>query len=174
MLYHISEEPDIEQFVPRESGSLPHLSPVVWAMDEDHIINYLFPRDCPRIVYSLSPEVNDDDRKLFFEHTLSQTIIAVENSWYERIRNTGIYKYGFDPFGFELLDRNAGYYIAKQTVKPISIERIDDLIGTIISLGVELRFTPNLWPLRDAILTSTITKFSIIRFRNALPLESVD
>ena len=32
---------------------------------------------------------------------------------------------------------------------------------------VELRFVPNLWPLRDAVVASTL-QFSLIRMRNAL------
>jgi hypothetical protein len=33
--------------------------------------------------------------------------------------------------------------------------------------GVELRFAPSLWSLREAVVTSTL-RFSIIRLRNAL------
>jgi hypothetical protein len=35
----------------------------------------------------------------------------------------------------------------------------------------QLRFMPNLWPLRDAVVASTL-RFSLIRMRNALPRSS--
>jgi hypothetical protein len=38
----------------------------------------------------------------------------------------------------------------------------------VLQRGVELRILPNLWPLRDAVIESTL-EFSIIRWRNSLP-----
>ncbi|WP_420852114.1 DUF6886 family protein [Paenibacillus hamazuiensis] len=65
-----------------------------------------------------------------------------------------------------MYEPNAGYYTTVQTVKPVSVEKLDDLLGRIVSLGVELRITPSLLPLRDAILASTVN-FSMIRMKNA-------
>jgi hypothetical protein len=53
-------------------------------------------------------------------------------------------------------------------VAPAHVQVIDDPIAELLKRGVELRFVPNLWPLRDAVLASTL-QFSIIRMRNALP-----
>ena len=49
-LYHVSEEPDIQEFVPRRSEEAGDV--VVWAIDEAHLRNYLVPRDCPRVTYA--------------------------------------------------------------------------------------------------------------------------
>lgn len=168
MLYHISEEASIRQFVPRRSIVYPELPPVVWALDEEHLLNYLCPRDCPRIIYSRSPDISEADEKQFFSHTTANTIIAIENAWYRKMSNTRIYKYALPSEGFQLFDANAGYYIATEIIKPVSVEPIDDLIDRILVSGAELRFVPSLYPLRDAILTSSINQFSIIRFRNAI------
>ncbi|GAA0394710.1 DUF6886 family protein [Paenibacillus motobuensis] len=70
------------------------------------------------------------------------------------------------------MDAVAGYYVSRETVRPLHIEPIQDLVDQLLSYDIELRFTPNLHPLKDAILASTITNFSMIRMRNANPRES--
>ena len=57
-LFHFSEDPSIEEFVPRPvrvpSARPPGQDwlngPLVWAVSEDRQATYLFPRDCPRIL----------------------------------------------------------------------------------------------------------------------------
>ncbi|WMT39115.1 hypothetical protein RE628_16565 [Paenibacillus sp. D2_2] len=169
MLYHISEESNIEVFVPRKAEAWPDLPPVVWAMNDKHLINYLFPRECPRIIFSNSPEVCEADRERFFLQTAANTIIAVESGWLERIKQAQIYKYYFADDSFELMDEIAGYYVSTETVRPLRIEPIKNLISQLLSYDIELRFTPNLHPLKNAILSSTITDYSMIRMRNACP-----
>ncbi|WP_342779152.1 DUF6886 family protein [Paenibacillus hemerocallicola] len=68
---------------------------------------------------------------------------------------------------FQLFDEVAGYYISTQAVIPIEVEPLDNLIDRLIILKIELRFTPNLYPLRNAILNSSIKDFGIHRFANA-------
>jgi hypothetical protein len=166
-LYHFSEEPNISIFVPRfiEGKEDPH--PLIWAIDEEHSVNYLFPRDCPRIIYSRSERISEEDEERYFFNTSAKTIITVESAWIEQINGTTLYKYTFSDNSFELLDETAGYYVSKQTINPYQVEPVVDLIEEILKRGVELRFTPNLYPLRDSILKSTVDDFSIIRFRNA-------
>jgi hypothetical protein len=166
-LMHISEDANIKEFIPRKSESFPELPPVVWALDENHIVNYLFPRDCPRIIYSYTSDINEEDKEKFFSASTAKTIITVENIWYKRINETKIFKYIFKNNGFEIFDKIAGYYISKNNIKPIKIEVVENLIERILEKGIELIFTPNLNPLKNSIITSSIKKYSIIRFRNA-------
>ena len=49
-LFHVSEEKKIEEFVPRYSDSTKE--PVVWAIAEAKLANYLLPRNCPRVCFS--------------------------------------------------------------------------------------------------------------------------
>ena len=42
-LFHVSEQSDIDQFEPRMHYELER--EVVWAVDDDHLPNYLLPRD---------------------------------------------------------------------------------------------------------------------------------
>ncbi|GIP34025.1 hypothetical protein J2TS4_32350 [Paenibacillus sp. J2TS4] len=169
MLYHFSEEADIELFIPRIKQNRPDMPAVVWAIDEDHAVNYFFPRDCPRVIYRRSDKMSIEDEERFFGQTAADIIIAVENGWLQTIQNTVLFKYVFSEEDFELYEPFAGYYISRRTVAPAAVERMDSLQNKVAELGVELRFTPNLYPLRNAILNSSVDYFSIIRFHNAAP-----
>ena len=47
-------------------------------------------------------------------------------------------------------------------------ERLSDLVGLHGQAEIELRALPNLWPLWDEVVASTL-EFSGMRLRNALP-----
>lgn len=162
MLYHFSDKPDIKKFLPK---TIPYndLPPVVWAIDEEHCVNYFFPRDCPRIIYGKSENATSADNEKFFAGTNSSRIITVENKNKERLSNAVIYKYTFDEKDFELRDKIAGYYISYAEVVPMKVEPMDNLIDKIKNTGTELRFTGDLNSLRIEILNSSIDNYSIIK-----------
>ena len=170
MLYHISEEPGIIEFIPRkpEFELWKNLPPVVWAIDDEHLFYYYFPRDCPRIIYHFSEDIHEDDKIKYFSNTTSKIIITIENRWFKKMTDTTIYKYIFGEQDFTLLDNTPGNYISEKTIKPKGIEKINNLIDLLLGLDIELRLTPNIFPLRNSLIKSTIKKFSIIRFRNAI------
>jgi hypothetical protein len=72
---------------------------------------------------------------------------------------------------FECFDQCAGYFVSKLAVVPERVDVLDDIIPELLKRGVELRFVPSLWPLRDAVVASTL-QFSLIRMRNAKPRKS--
>lgn len=168
-LYHFSEEGDIEVFVPRVKENRRDMPPVVWAIDERHEFTFYFPRDCPRIVNTRTADMSDEETDKFFGLTQSDIVMTVETDWYERIKRTTIYRYRMPADSFQLFDQCAGYYISAQTVKPEEVEPIDHLLDRLLSLNIEVRFTPSLHPLRNAILSSSLTDFGIHRFANAKP-----
>ncbi|KZS43982.1 hypothetical protein AWU65_28315 [Paenibacillus glucanolyticus] len=104
---------------------------------------------------------------MFFGMSGTRRMFAIEAGWYERVRRGYICRYSFDPADFELFDANAGYYVATNTVVPIHVERMDDLVASILQEGIELRVTPSLQLLKERILSSTVN-FSMIRMRNAV------
>jgi hypothetical protein len=164
MLFHVSEEPGIERFEPRPS---PYATePVVWAIDVDRLRNYLLPRQCPRVTYSAGPETTAADVERFLG--ASPAVIAVESAWLERLRSCRLYCYHLPPQTFTCNDECAGYFVSRQAVVPTQVEVVDDLLVALLERGVELRFLSNLWPLRDAVVSSTL-QFSLIRMGNALP-----
>jgi hypothetical protein len=164
MLFHVSEESGIERFEPRPSPNAD--GPVVWAVDANRLRNYLLPRDCPRVTYYAGPETTAAD----MERCLgpSPAVIAVESAWLERLRSCRLYCYHMPPETFACLDEWAGYFVSRTPVVPTRVQVFDDLPAALLGRGVELRFVPNLWHLRDAVVSSTL-RYSIIRMRNASP-----
>jgi hypothetical protein len=167
MLFHVSEESGIERFEPRPS---PYTDdPVVWAIDADRLRNYLLPRECPRVTYYAGCETTAADVERFLG--ASPAVIAVESAWLERLRSCRLYCYHLPPQTFACMDECAGYFVSRRPVVPAQVEVVDDLLAALLRRGVELRFVPNLWPLRDAVVSSTL-RYSLIRMRNALPRPS--
>lgn len=167
MLYHFSEEPEIRVFEPRVSRVEPNLR-VVWAIDGPHAVHYYFPRDCPRVIVTRTEQANPEDAAKLFAYTEADKIITVEQRWLDRIRTVKLYRYTFEPEGFELNSASAGYYVSRSSVRPVSVELMDDLLARIAETGTELRFVPSLHPFREAVIRSSLD-FSVIRYRNAAP-----
>ena len=161
-LFHVSEEPSIKLFEPRPSKYVP--DPVVWAIDEARLCNYLMPRDCPRVTFYAGSETSQEDVEQFLG--LSSAVVAIESAWFDRLRSVRLCCYHLPTETFECLDECAGYFVSRTSVVPEGVTIIDDVIGELLRIGVELRFVPNLWPLRDAVVGSTL-QFSIIRMQNA-------
>jgi hypothetical protein len=168
VLFHVSEEPGIVAFVPRPSKYAQE--PVVWAVHDDKIRNYLVPRDCPRVTYYADARTNAADAERFLGR--STAVVAIEASWWNRIQSFTLYCYHLPSDTFECLDECAGYFVSREPVRPLEVEVIENPIAALLSRGVELRILPILGPLRDAVVASTL-QFSIIRMPKAsstLPL----
>jgi hypothetical protein len=166
MLYHFSEDPNIDTFKPRKPSSFPEYYPVVFAIDKKHSVHYLFPRDCPRVVYWKADWSSKEDIESFFSNTTVDKIIVIENNWLDRIHNTNLFVYTFNNETFKLLEE-AKTAVSNEEIKPVSVEPVGDLLKKILKEKIELRFTPNLHPIRDKVIASSLG-FSIIRFRNAV------
>ncbi len=153
-LFHVSESSKIEEFVPLPP---PNKAAViecngVWAISKFELANYLLPRDCPRVCYR-----ETDGRK----------IISVEEKWMDTLKDSILYLYKFDPSSFLEVDPVAGYWISKKSVKPMSINKIDDINRILSENNVTLRVFPNLHEEKNRVVKS-YKRFSVIRFRNAI------
>ena len=162
MLFHVSEEPAIAEFIPRPSKYTP--DPVVWAVDDEKVRNYLVPRDCPRVTYYADARTIAADSERFLG--TSSAVVAVAANWWNRIRSFTLYSYQLPSDTFACIDECAGYFVSRESVRPLHVEVIEDPIAALLARGVELRILPTLGPLRDAIVGSTL-QFSIIRMRDA-------
>jgi hypothetical protein len=167
MLFHVSEEPGIARFEPRPSPYADE--PVVWAIDADRLHNYLLPRDCPRVTYYAGPETAAADVERFLG--ASPAVIAVESAWLERLRSCRLYCYHLPLQTFTCVDECAGYFVSRRPVVPTHVQAVGDVLAALLGRGVELRFVPDLWSLRDTVVSSTL-RFSLIRMRNAAPRPS--
>ena len=168
-LYHVSDQPGIATFEPRPvraDHSRQGLPPVVWAIGERLLHNYLLPRDCPRVTFSAAPDSDPADVARLLGTTATGHVIAIESGWLEAVRVTTLWLYELPTDTFDLLDPIAAYYVSRQPVRPLAVHRMDDLLGELARRDVELRLTPTLWPLRDAVLASSLA-FSFIRLGNA-------
>lgn len=166
-LFHVSEEPGIERFEPRASEHA--VVPLVWAITAGRLCNYLVPRECPRVTYYGGPETTAADASRFLGSTTA--VIAIERGWFERLRRCRLYCYHLPPETFECMDECAGYFVSRVAVEPVRLEVLDDPVAELRQRGAELRLESNLWPLRDAVVASSLL-FSMIRMRNALPRDA--
>jgi hypothetical protein len=132
LLYHVSEEPGIVRFEPRppvSAGPGP-AEPVVWAVDEARLVNYLLPRDCPRVFYYALPDSNLADVARLLGDSSARHVIAVESGWLDRIRAGRLYLYHLPPPTFAAFgDVGAGYHVSREPVEPTSVTRVDDLLA---------------------------------------------
>ena len=156
-LNHVSENPNIVEFVPlpppnKEAGVEGN---AVWAITDYELPNYLLPRDCPRVCY----RTND-----------KQKVIAIEEGWVTKINQTILYIYTFDPSSFVEIDPMAGYWISRESVKPKSIIKVDNIIERLRDRGVILKILPHLHEEKSKVIEN-YKHFSIIRFRNAKEFE---
>ena len=55
-LWHVSEDGSIRLFKPRSVASHDSQEPLVWAIDDEHVPAYWFPRDFPRGAFWATPE----------------------------------------------------------------------------------------------------------------------
>jgi hypothetical protein len=170
MLLHFSEDPSIRVFEPRAAKQKDLTEPVVWAVSPEGAVNFLLPRDCPRITFGVWERTTAEDKARFMGHSTAARVIVAEWAWLARIRACTMYAYEMPPETFEALGLHDGasHFVSRQTVAPISRREITDLLGELAAHDVELRFVRTLWPLRDLVGASSL-HFSIYRMGNAQP-----
>lgn len=170
-LFHVSDIPNIPRFEPRPvrpDHPLAFDRPVLWAIAERLLHNYLLPRDCPRVTFYARPDSDPADVTRLMGQTSARHVVAIEWDWLSAVRAAVLYVYELPPDTFTCVDSGAGYYVSESAVVPVGVRWVDDLFGELARRDVELRVTPSLWPLRDAVLASSL-QFSFIRMRNARP-----
>lgn len=164
-VFHYSEDGTIKRFTPQVAPSNPSHPPAVWALDAEHAPLYWFPRFCPRIsVWAYDAEQQARLSELF--HTDASRICAAETAWLDAMKSAHIYEYRFDASQFAPWAEADGQYISGDVVYPDHVEVLDDLLGLHATNDVELRFTPKLGTLMDAMLASGLP-FSFVRIRDA-------
>ena len=164
-VFHYSEDATIKRFTPHVAPSNPSHPPAVWAIDAEHAPLYWFPRHCPRIsVWAYDNEQQDRLSELF--HTDASRVSAAETAWLDAMRSAHVYEYRFEASQFAPWAEADGQYISGDGVYPDHVEVLDDLLGLHAANDVELRFTPKLGTLMDAMLASGLP-FSFVRIRDA-------
>ncbi len=167
-LCHFSEDPSIEVFIPHVAKTAQVDGARVWTVAESHAPMYWFPRECPRACCWVGDKPVTAAGQALLGYGGAQRLHAIESGWLERMRACRLYRYSFDPMPFTLDLESAGYWCARESVRPLSVEPVGDLLALHADAGIELRIVPTLWPLIDAIVPSGL-EFGIIRKANAQP-----
>jgi hypothetical protein len=165
MLYHFSEEPSIQRFVPRTPLARPEVEPMVWTIHETYQQIYWVPRDCPRVCFWRLPETTPEDLDHFWNGVTGRLVIAIEAAWLQRLQTIKLYRYTMPPESFTLFD-DYGAYVSREVVEPLAVEPMGNLLLQHTGSSVELRICPSLVPIGRAIM-GTSFHWSLIRMRNA-------
>lgn len=165
-LFHVSDDFGIERFDPRPSPSTDAgvIGTAVWALAEPFVVNYLLPRDCPRICFRACERTTAQDRDRFLG--AASVVVAFEADWLDRVRSARLALYEMPPETFIDAHQEAGYWISRESVTPLRMTIVDDALGALTAAGAEVRVLQDFWPLSDAVAGSSL-RFSIIRKRNA-------
>lgn len=167
-LWHVSETQGIDRFEPRKPAisSTGVTAQVVWAIADEYLVNYLLPRDCPRVCMRVGPGTTDTDRLRHLGATNASAVIFIEDGWYARATQTALWLYELPAATFRCVDENAGYYLSETCVVPKSATSVRAPLKLMAERGAELRVVPNLRPVAAEVAASTLA-FSVIRLRNA-------
>lgn len=158
-LYHFSEDPDIEVFVPRHNERVD--GSWVWAVDDYRAPTYWFPRECPRGTWW-----NDDDS--------GHRVHAIQWDWLDRFLVAELFVYRFDPAGFRRAEdvfgaAGKGFWVNHDTVHPIDVAAVGPLLDKHRAAGIELRVVPDLRALWNEVIAMPGIDFSGIRLGNLVP-----
>jgi hypothetical protein len=138
----------------------------VWAIDTRHLPLYWFPRDCPRGTFWATPESAPEDVAAL--RGSAARVHVVEAAWLDRIRSARVLAYRLPESSFEPDPEVGGYWVSREPVVPDEIVELGDLLTLHATARIELRLVPNIWPVWDLVVSSTL-EFSGMRLRNAAP-----
>jgi hypothetical protein len=162
-LWHVSEDPAVEVFVPRRVERHALDEPLVWAVDTPHQWLYWFPRDCPRATWCAGADTSDEDVERWLDGDRGRRVAVIESRWLERMRTANVYAYRLPPETFEPWDK---FSVSRETVVPLELVELGDLLARHADAGNELRVAPALHPLWERVVETTLD-YSGIRLRNA-------
>ena len=165
MLFHISENGQIDIFIPRPSKPIWGGKKYVWAIHNNKLNNYILPRDCPRICIT-GNEIQRFSNWVSSKSLIDKaTLIFYPDFWQKRIDNCQLYRYAFNPKNFELIDTIAGYYVSTQIEIPIEKLVIDNCLAELEKRKVKtFALSQKVLFEIKAFTIANIEQFSIIKW----------
>lgn len=165
VVYHYSEEPNIEVFHPRAPLRHPDEEPLVYAIDEWHSPLYYFPRDCPRVGVWPLPDSDEGEVMLFNALVNQRMLLAIDQSWEVRHKAAKLYRYTFSLEGFEETGDH-GCWVSRDSQIPIDCSSLTDLPKLIENAGAYLGIVPDLAKFAREWPVTTTMHVSMIRMSN--------
>lgn len=165
VLWHVSDDSGIARFEPRAISSHDSPDPLVWAIDDEHVPAYWFPRDCPRGTFWATADTIDADVEVFLSGERGRRVHAIQHGWLAELQRAQMYAYRLPAASFERYPRAAGHWVARVPVEPLEVVPLGDLVDRHAEAGIELRLVPDLAALWQRVIASTL-EFSGIRLRN--------
>lgn len=150
-LYHFSEDPTIEVFVPRVAPTQQVAGSFVWADAPDTSPRYWFPRECPRATW--------------WQPDGSRRVHAIQWEWFDRFVTCELYVYRFDATPFRK-NPGGGGWITSETIQPLAVEPVGPLLDKHHDARIELRLVDDLWALWLEVVELPGIQFSGIRLKN--------
>ena len=89
---------------------------------------YWFPRECPRGTVWARDDVEQDRLRDLFQ-TTAERVHVTELAWLPRLQSCELYVYRLDARAFEPWDEAHGQWIAHETVAPLSVEAVGELLS---------------------------------------------
>jgi hypothetical protein len=167
-LHHFSEDPHITVFRPHVARTSSNQDEaLVWAIGAWHAPMYYVPRDCPRACFWAGDRTTAVDRECWLHGLAPRFVMAVEAGWVDRIRRATLYRYEMPPETFAPRLDDSGHFVSRETVVPVRVEPMPDLLGAILGAGVELRVVERLGPLWRRVHRESTLHFSGTRLRHA-------
>ena len=164
-LWHVSDDPAIACFEPRANDLHDSPEALVWAIDDEHVPAYWFPRDCPRGTFWAVSSTSDEDVGRFLTGDRVLRVHAFQSDWLDVFRSARLYAYRLPADSFERYERAAGYWVSRDAVEPAEVVELGDLFERHAAAGIELRIVPDLAAVWERVIESTL-EYSGIRLRN--------
>jgi hypothetical protein len=164
-LWHVSDDATIGRFEPRANAAHDSPEALVWAIDDEHVPAYWFPRDCPRGTFWAVSSTSDEDVERFLTGDRSLRVHALQHDWFDAFRSARLWGYQLPAETFARYERAAGYWVSREAVEPTDVAELGDLVAKHLEAGIELRLVPDLAAVWQRVIASTL-EFSGIRLRN--------
>jgi len=104
-LWHVSEDGGIDRFTPRANAAHDSPEPLVWAIDDEHVPAYWFPRECPRGTFWAVDSTSEDDVERFLCGDRMRRVHAIEGAWLPDVREAKLFAYRLARGSFERYER---------------------------------------------------------------------
>ena len=162
IVYHYSENLEIEVFAPHVPATNPSTPPQVWAIEPRYASLYWFPRDCLRVAVWANEDPQQRELQSRFATAANRVHFALgrDEQW---IRTTNLCEYTFDAGPFEPWLDAEGHWTTDRTVRPTASRQLPDLVAEQAQAGVDLRFLDELTTARDEVVRSGLP-FSVVRW----------